>query len=292
MSDPLKAGPRIQAPRVLLLGDPGSGKTDSLTTILRAGLELFVLITEPGGVESLLDACHRRELSVEKLHWTVVSPSAPGLAALRQMALTVKAMSYKDISEIKQGVGKTEMRSLERLLDNIQNFHCERTGKDYGDVTEWGDERAFALDSMSGLNLIALSHTIGYKPSAHQGEWGIAMNMEEQLILKLTSDCRCMFILTGHVDREFDTVIGTTRLAPAALGSKLGPRIPRFFSEVIRARRDGINFLWSTAEVEMSLKNRALPVSSKLDPDFAPIIKAYQRRKEQAQVQPILQLVP
>lgn len=272
----------IQAPRVLLLGDPGSGKTDVLTTCIQAGLELFVMVTEPGGVESLLDSCHRRGLPIDKLHWTVIPPTAPGLAALRQMAMTVKAMSYKDISEIKQGVGKTEMRSFERLLDNIQNFHCDRTGKDYGDVTEWGDDRAFALDSLSGLNLISLSHTIGYKPSAHQGEWGIAMNLEEQLILKLTSDCKCTFILTGHVDREYDTVIGTTRLAPAALGSKLGPRIPRFFSEVIRARREGTNFLWSTAEMDLALKNRALPISSKLEPDFRPIITAYERRKKQA----------
>lgn len=272
----------IQAPRVLLLGDPGSGKTDSLTTIIEAGLELFVLITEPGGTESLLDAMHRRNLPVDKLHWAVVPPTAPGMAALRSMATTVKAMSYKDISEIKQGVGKTEMRAFERLLDNIQNFHCDRTGKDFGDVTEWTGDRAFALDSMSGLNLIALSHTIGYKPSAHQGEWGIAMNLEEQLILKLTSDCRCLFAMTGHVDREFDTVIGTTRLAPAALGSKLGPRIPRFFSEVVRARREGTSFLWSTAEMDIALKNRALPVSSKLEPSFKPIIDVYRRRLTQS----------
>ena len=270
----------IQAPRVLLLGDPGSGKTDSLTTIIKAGLELFVLVTEPGGVESLIDAAVRRNLPMDKLHWSVVPPSSPGFTALRQMAVTVKAMSFKDIADIKQGVGKTEMRALEKLLDNIQNFHCERTGKDYGDVTEWGDDRAFALDSMSGVNLITLSHTIGYKPSAHQGEWGIAMNLEEQLFHKLSADCKCLFALTGHVDREFDTVIGTTRLAPAALGSKLGPRIPRFFGEVVRAIRDANGFYWSTADSSLALKNRALPVSSKLEPTFEPIIDVYRKRKQ------------
>lgn len=277
--------PQIQAPRVLLLGDPGSGKTDSLTTIIKSGLELFVLVTEPGGVESLVDACNRRSLPLDKLHWSVVSPTPPGFTALRSMVSTVKAMSYKDIAEIKQGVGKPQMEACEHLLRMIENFHCDRTGRDYGDVTEWDDSRAFAMDSMSGLNLIAMQHTVGYKPSAHQGEWGIAMNLEEQLILKLTSDCKCLFTLTGHVDRDFDTVLGTSRLAPAALGSKLGPRIPRFFSEVVRAYRDATGFFWSTADSQISLKNRALSVSSKLEPSFEPIINVYRRRKEQ--VQPI-----
>jgi len=273
----------IQAPRVLLLGDPGSGKTDSLTTLIKAGLELFVLVTEPGGVESLIDAAVRRSLPIDKLHWNVVPPSSPGFTALLDMARVVKVMSFKDIADIKQGVGKPEMNALEKLLHNIQSFRCERTGKDYGDVTEWGDDRAFALDSLSGLNLIAMSHTIGYKPSAHQGEWGIAMNLEEQLINKLTSDCKCTFVLTGHVDRDFDTVLGTSRLAPAALGSKLGPRIPRFFSEVIRAIRDANGFTWSTADSSLALKNRALPVSSKLEPTFEPIIDVYRRRKQYLQ---------
>jgi len=270
---------KIQAPRVLLQGDPGSGKTYSLSTIIQAGLELFVLVTEPGGVESLIDSMKDRDLPMEKLHWSVVPPASPGFKALENMALTVKAMSFKDIADIKQGVGKPEMVALERLLKQIQNFHDERTGRDYGDVTEWGDDRAFAFDSLSGLNLISMAHTVGYKPSPHQGEWGIAMNMEEQLLNKLSSDCRCLFALTAHVDRDFDTVLGTSRLAPAALGSKLGPRIPRFFSEVILARRDATSFTWSTADSQIALKNRALPVSSKLDPSFVPIINVYRDRK-------------
>jgi len=270
----------IQAPRILLLGDPGSGKTDSLTTLMKGGLELFVLVTEPGGVESLIDATVRRNLPVDRLHWSVVPPSSPGFGALRDMIRVVKVMSFKDIADIKQGVGKPEMNALEAFLNNIQNFHCDRTEKDYGDVTEWNDDRAFALDSLSGLNLIAMSHTIGYKPSAHQGEWGIAMNLEEQLIHKLTSDCKCTFVLTGHVDRDFDTVLGTSRLAPAALGSKLGPRIPRFFSEVVRTVRDVNGFHWSTADSSLALKNRALPVSSKLEPTFEPIIDVYRKRKQ------------
>jgi hypothetical protein len=278
----------IQAPRILLLGDPGSGKTDSLPTVIPAGLELFVIITEPGGVESLLDSCDRRKIPIDKLHWKVISPTAPGLKALHDIGVIVKALSYKDLAEVKQGVGKSEMKGWEEILANMANFHCDRTNRNYGDVTDWSDDRALAFDSMSGLNLICMHHVVGHKTTPHQGEWGTAMGMEEQLVLKFTSDCRCLFILTGHIDREFDTVLGATRLAPAALGSKLGPRIPRFFSEVVRARREGTSFFWSTADIDIALKNRALPISSKIVPDFAPIIEVYRRRKIQAQARPLI----
>jgi hypothetical protein len=58
----------------------------------------------------------------------------------------------------------------------------------------------------------------------------------------------------------------------------LAPKIPRFFSEVILARRSAEGFTWSTASNDADLKNRALPVSSKLVPDFTPIVDAYKRR--------------
>lgn len=283
----------LQAPRILLMGPPGSGKTDVLATLAESSLELFVIVTEPGGVDSLLDSFNRRKLEINRLHWKEINPSSAGHAGLADMARTIKAMSYKDIADIKSGVSKQNMKGIETLLSTLQNFHCDRENKDFGDVTEWGDDRALVLDSLSGLNMMAMSHTIGYKPSAHQGEWGIAMNFEEQLINTLISDCRCTFVLTAHVDRDLDTVTGQIKLAPAALGSKLGPRIPRFFGDVIYASRDGTGFKWSTAESNIDLKNRALPVSSKLEPNFKPIIDVYRRRKQQlASPQPAVATPP
>ena len=45
----------IQPPAVLLMGASGSGKTSALTTFIPKGIETFVLVTEPGGAESLVD---------------------------------------------------------------------------------------------------------------------------------------------------------------------------------------------------------------------------------------------
>lgn len=269
----------LQAPSTLLMGPPGSGKTDSTLTYVEAGIELFVLVTEPTGTDSLIDSAKRRKLDISKVHWRVVPPAAPGWKALTDNLSTIKAMSYEDISKIKQGIGKREMQQLDQLVHSFQNFIDDRTGKDFGDVTTWGDDRAFVLDSLSGLSLIALHHTVGFKSSPHQGEWGIAMSLIEQLLLKLSSDCKCFFTVVAHTERESDELSGGSRITVSTLGRKLAPKIPRYFSEFVRARRSATEFTWSTADNDSDLKSRALPVNAKLPPTFVPIVEAHRTRK-------------
>lgn len=277
----------MQPPATLCLGSPGSGKTDALATYIEAGIETFVIITEPGGVESLLDSCTRRKLDVNRLHWATALPAAPGWNAMEDMVKTIGSYGYEDIQKIKSGVGKTETRiPTMKLLKTLGDFRCERTGRSYGDTSKWGDDCALAFDSLSGLNLLAMSLTIGYKPAAHQGEWGVAMNFVEQLILKLTSDRSCFFTMTAHVERELNEITGTTQLMASTLGRKLAPKIPRFFSEVVYAKRaiaDGkASFTWATVDSSADLKNRSLPISTSLTPSYVPIVNAYRVRKNLA----------
>lgn len=278
----------LQPPATLLMGSPGSGKTDCLLTLIAAGLEMFVIITEPDGVVSLIDSATRRNLKLDKLHWTTVAPATAGWTALTDMANAIGTMGYDDITKIKSGVGKTETRKpAMKLLESLKDFKCERTGQSYGDTTCWGDDRALVLDSQSGLNLIAMAVTIGYKPAAHQGEWGVAMNFVEQLLLKMTSDRKCFFVLTAHVEKELNELTGANQIMVSTLGRKLAPKIPRFFSEVVFAKKLVVpnappKFVWSTADANADLKNRVLPNSTELEPTFQPIVDAYRRRKNLA----------
>lgn len=275
----------ISAPSSLIIGPAGAGKTSSLATYGLADVETFVLFTEPRGEESLLDSIKRLKAPLELFHWhTVTSPPA-GWDALRKMVTTVRVMDYESISKLKSGIEKTGMKQLEELLDAIANFPCDRTGKKYGDVTTWDDRRAFCIDSLTGLNELAWLTTVGYKPTAHEGEWGMAMNMEEQLIHKLTCDCACYFTLTGHIDREPDPITGSSRVMPAALGRKLAPKLARKFGEVVRARRSSDGFWWATTDSEADLKNRSLPVATQLSPSFEQIVKAHKDRKTQLLVE-------
>jgi hypothetical protein len=273
----------LQAPHCLVMGPPGSGKTTSFVTFAKKGIEVFVIITEPTGVDSLLDAWGREKADINLLHYAVVPPVSGNWDALKEMGQKIKLMNYEDLSKLKSGVGKEFMNQYAKILNLCQNFTCERTQKEYGDVTSWDAKRCLGMDSLSGLSTITMQTTVGLKPSPHQGEWGIAMSATEQFLLKLSSDCQCFFVLTAHVEKEPDEITGASNVTVSTLGRKLAPKIPRFFSEVIRARRDPSKtppFRWATLDSEtMGLKNRALSAASDLPQDFGPVVDAFHRRQ-------------
>jgi hypothetical protein len=277
----------LQPPAVLLQGAPGAGKTDSLTTLVAAGIETFVLGTEPGFQESLIDAMTRRKLPMDKLHWATVQPGHMGWDAMKDVITAIGAQGFMELQNIKSGVGKTETRKpAMKFLEQLKDFQCERTGKSYGDTSLWDHSRALVVDSLSGLSIMAMALTIGYKPAAHQGEWGVAMSFLENLILKMTSDRKCFFVMTAHVEKESNEISGVQQIMASTLGRKLAPKIPRFFSEVVYAKRTITNgaaaFTWSTVDAQADLKNRALPISNNLIPDFKPIVDAYNARLKTA----------
>jgi hypothetical protein len=273
----------LQPPSVLLLGAPGSGKTDSLITYIEAGLDLFVISTEPDGVGSLIDSIRRRKLPIEKLHYATIIPVASDWKALDDMVTSIGTQNYEQIQGIKSGVGKDKTRAPAiKLLNTFKDFVCERTGESFGSVSEFDSSRALVLDSLSGLSIIAKALTIGYKAAAHQGEWGVMMNFVEEIVMKLTADRKCHFAMTAHVEKELNEVGGITQIMASTLGRKLAPKLPRFFSEVPYAKRavkDGKpNFTWATADITADLKSRALAVGTDLIPSFVPVVRAYEER--------------
>lgn len=272
----------ISAPKVLLMGPPGTGKTWSIVTLLQAGIEVFVLITEPGGEESLLNAVQKVNPSlISKLHWNYVPPVTTGWAGLTEALKVVGSSNFQQISDMKSGVAKSADGNIMKLFRQLQNFEDQRTGQAFGDVTSWDGSRALVLDSLSGLNNLALQHTVGLKPTMNPGEWNVAMNLELMLIEKLTADLKCFFVVCAHVDRNVNEVTGGMVVTPAAIGAKLGPKIGRFFSEIVLTKRLGAKFVWSTEELNTDVKNRSLPIGKELDPSFGQLVTAFNNRKKQ-----------
>lgn len=266
----------ISTPSTLLLGDTGSGKTHSLVTFLDAGIELFVLITEPNGLDTLLDAARGRDLAL--LHYKVIAPVAPSLSSLMQSADLVNRKSAGDIQRMDVGLNKIKYQQYTTLLHTIQNFTCDRTGISYGDVTEWGDDRAFSLDSLSGLNYMIRQHISGDRPTLTLPEYGLAQNLTINLLNVLTS-INAYFVLTAHIENAVDELGGGRKLFPIAIGNKLAPELPRFFSEVVLTLRSDNNYLWNTNATNAVVKHRALPLSDKITPSFKLVVEAHKKRK-------------
>lgn len=270
--------PPLQGTSTLLLGGPGSGKTYSLATFLEAGKKLAIIFTEPRGPESILAACEARDIPIDNLHWRYISPMAPTWETLQNNAWMISNSSYQALSEMKAGLNKPEYRQFIKLLETMSNFTDERTGEEIGPIDSLSPDWVFVLDSLSGLNLMAMDLVVGAKPAKHQGEWGVAMDNEERLIQKLCSDLNCFFVLTAHIEKEIDEVQGGMKITAGALGRKLAPKLPRFFSDVVHAYREGSNFFWSTTSEGFDLKMRNLQIHGKLQPDFGQIVSVWDER--------------
>src|SRR5690242_3695577 len=72
--------------KTLLVGPPGSGKTTALVSFIEAGIDLFVIGTDPGFEESILDAMARKNLPLEKLHYQYIAPASAPWSALLDAA--------------------------------------------------------------------------------------------------------------------------------------------------------------------------------------------------------------
>ena len=270
------------APAVLLLGAPGAGKTYSIGTLAKRRKIIYVF-TDPGGDESLIDSCRAHGVSISNLHWHYLPPVSDGWGTLQEMTDKVNMMNYDGLTKL-QGINKSDHKQFYNIVGVMSNFVCQRSGKALGNVCELDPmEYAVVFDSLTGLNKIARDTTVGAKPTMHQGEWGVAMSLEETFIRQFVADIRCPRVMIGHVERQTDEVAGRITFLVSLLGNKLAPQIPHLFSDVIFASTEGGKFQWATMDDRIALKTRNLELKGKLPPDFEPIVDRWEQRIKEAQ---------
>ena len=262
---------------VLIEGPTGTGKTHSLGTIADSGVDLFLLFTE-SGLETTLGYWTDRGLEVPgNVHWHMLARGQDSFATMAQTADTINRLDLSALSKM-QDVNRAKQNQFVTLLRAMSDFPDDRTGRKFGPVDQWGPDRCLAIDSLSGINPLAMSLVVGGKPVKSQSDWGIAMDQIEKLVRQLTDGCKCHTVMTAHVERETDQVLGGVKLTVATLGVKLAPKIPPMFSDVILTSREGDKFFWSTANSQADLKARNLPLADHITPTFAPIFEKWKSR--------------
>jgi hypothetical protein len=262
---------------VLIEGPTGTGKTYSLGTLADAGLDVFYLFTE-SGMETTLGYWTDRGLEVpSNVHWHVLGRGSDSFTTMAAAAQQINSLDLQALSKM-QDINRAKHNQFIVLLRALSDFPDDRTGQKFGAVDTWGPDRCLCLDSLSGLNPLALSLVVGGKPVKSQADWGIAMDQIEKLLRQLTDGCKCHFILTAHVEREIDQVLGGAKLTVSTLGVKLAPKIPPMFSDVVLTSRRGDKFFWSTADSQADLKARNLPIANEIRPDFTQILDKWKSR--------------
>lgn len=270
----------VPGPKVLLMGAEGAGKTDSIRTLIEAGMKVFVVFSEPG-MEVLLDPTRGRKVygCKDGLHWRYIPLAQPDFKDLLAIADLMNKFSFEALAN--QAPSKREkFRCFYEVVECMGNLRCERCGESFGPADRLDPYEKWCVvnDSLTSLSKAALYLHIGVKPGIHKGEYGICMLNIERYLDKFVGDMACMGIMMAHVDKEPNEVTGGLENMVATLGQKLAPKIPRPFSDVILAKREGDKFYWSTTETNYRLKTRNFAFSNKIEPTFKPLVEKWHRR--------------
>ena len=220
----------LPGPKILLVGSTGSGKTHSVRTLLDAGLEVFCVFTEPG-MEVLSDT------DPERLHWHYIPPAAASWEAMLDSATKINTMTFESLTK-QADINKRQYTEFLDLIRCISNFIDDRTGKTFGPVDSWGTDRALVIDSLSGLNIMAMNLVAGSKPVKSMADWGVAL-------LERLSGRRALVIASEH-----------RPMAGRPLHARSGFKTPQAAADAFRAQwaelvAQGQPFLcWCSAQRE------------------------------------------
>lgn len=262
---------------VLLMGPAGTGKTHSIGTLVDAGVEVFYLALEPG-LESLLGYWRDAGKEIpENLHWHFLKAPSAGFGELLSTAKQINTMSLDSLAKIADP-NRGKHNQFISLLEAMNDFPDDRTGRRFGAVDSWGPSRALVVDGLTGLGRAAMSLVVGGKAVRSQSDWGIAQDTLEKLLRQYCDVCRCHFVLLAHVERETDQILGGVKLTAATLGKALSPKIPPMFSDVILTVRAGTKYTWDTSSALADVKTRNLPITSDNQPSFGAILAKWRAR--------------
>ena len=243
--------------KFLYIGDSGTGKTGSLTSLVEAGYKLRILDTDYG-TEVL--AQYVRKFCPDKIgnvdYETVRDKYRPTASG---MIIAGMPKAYID-----------GLKLMEKWSD--------------GSVpAEWGSDTIFVLDSLSTFALSAFEWAKGLNPTAREPRtwYFVAQQSLETMLSSLTSeDFKCNVIVISHVNFR-ERLDGMIKGYPNSIGSALGPIIGRYFNtfllaETVGAGKNATRKIKTVTTGTIDLKNPApfkidatLPLETGLATAFA-----------------------
>jgi hypothetical protein len=270
----LSSHPTRSIVKLLAFGESKTGKTGSLVSLVQADFKLFIL-----DFDNLLGILRRKVLEVcpdkaDNVHY---------ISLIDKFKVGMKGTDYA-------GKPTAWLESL-RLLNNWRDGE-----EDYGNPAEWPDDHILVIDSLSrwcdaayNLHDQATPKT-GKSGGDYDGRaayWSSQDDMEKQIATITSPSFSINTIVIGHgVYMKLDD--GTTRILPQGIGSKLSPRFPTYFPNVVYYRnKDDKRTIQLESNRMVNLSNDAsltgdLPIETGLATIFAALRGQPSESKPQA----------
>ncbi|HKJ73828.1 MAG TPA: AAA family ATPase [Alphaproteobacteria bacterium] len=260
--------------RVLLVGDPGQGKTSAIAMLAKIYKRVFVLDLDDG-----LDmAAHLlTDEEKERVHYITIREK-----------IVFRNIGGKVVPTI-DGVPEA-FPSAVRVLNSWTD---PDTGEEFGPPEEWGPDDCLVIDGLTHLAKAALWYTryankrmgTNLRPK----DWQNAIERVEGVVERVNSGLPCTVVMTAHLarlsaddssdDDDDDPKTKKRKKSggarnsdnifmryPAAYGKKLPPTIGGYFNVVLQAKRVGHGanaqyVLLTRPEPDVDVKVPALPAS-------------------------------
>lgn len=204
--------------KLLYIGDSSTGKTGSLASLVADGYKLRVLDLD-NGLDSL--KTYVMKTCPDKL-------SNVGFITERDKMKVGPSAKYGGQSgPVVAGSAKAFTNSLKWM----EKWDDETV------PAEWGPEYIFVLDSLSAFGKAAYAWAYGLNPGAKDPrQWYFAaqQGVEDTLALLTSEAFHANVIIISHVNYR-EQADGTTKGYANAIGSALGPIIPRYFNTLVMA---------------------------------------------------------
>lgn len=245
--------------KMCLTGDSGAGKSGAIVSLLLDEYKIRDIDVD-NGLDIVLNCLH--------------DPNSPYYALAQKLDLD-KAFRYETVNHkmitIDDGKQKRiRMQPQSAIvwprIQNLVHEWRETNGPNLGPITNWKDDTILVLDSSTFTGYATFAYV--QEMNNHLGEvsgnsWrrdiGAAQQYFEDLFRFLYSDAvKCHVIVITHINYLSESyqeseggtrvktvassasdVFGSDRAYPTAIGRALGPRIGRYFNNVLEMKTEG-----------------------------------------------------
>jgi hypothetical protein len=227
--------------KMLVEGDPGSGKTGGLASLVKAGYWLGILDYD-NGLEPLKQFVYKE------------CPDKIGNVEYRTLRDKRKAGPEGSMVDGTPSASREGLKMLDRWkYDDV----------DLGRPAEWGPKKILVIDSLTLFSAAVYEWRETLVPRSAQGKYdqravyGDAQRVIEKTIAMLTSESfKTNVIVITHI-KYVDNEDGTRKGYPMAIGAALSPQIPAYFNSVAlcRTKPGGKRVIQTSATALIDLKN-------------------------------------